>query len=38
MLTITVAQDGSGHFATIGEAVQGFPYDTPPRILIGPRP
>ena len=22
MLTITVAQDGSGHFATIGEAVQ----------------
>ena len=36
MLTITVAQDGSGHFATIGEAVQAVPYDTPARILIGP--
>ena len=36
MLTITVAQDGSGNFATIGEAVQAVPYDTPARILIGP--
>ena len=36
MLTITVAQDGSGNFASIGEAVMAVPYDTPARILIGP--
>ena len=36
MLTITVAQNGSGDFATIGEAVLAVPYDTPAEILIGP--
>ena len=36
MLTITVAQDGSGDFATIGEAVLAVPYDTPAEIVIGP--
>ena len=36
MLTITVARDGSGDFATIGEAVQAVPYDLPAEILIGP--
>ena len=36
MLTITVAQDGSGDFATISEAVLAVPYDTPAEIVIGP--
>ena len=36
MLTITVARDGSGDFATIGEAVLAVPYDLPAEILIGP--
>ena len=36
MLTIHVAQDGSGDFATIGEAVLAVPYDTPACIRIAP--
>ena len=36
MLTITVAQDGSGQFAAISEAVLAVPYDCPAVIQIGP--
>ena len=35
MLCITVAQDGSGHFASISEAVLAVPYDCPAQIRIG---
>ena len=33
MLTITVARDGSGDFATIGEAVQAV-YDYPSEAML----
>ena len=33
MLCITVAQDGSGDFASISEAVLAVPYDCPAQIL-----
>lgn len=36
MLTITAAQDGSGDFATVTEAVLAVPYDCPAEIRIGP--
>lgn len=36
MLTITVAQDGSGDFASIGEAVLAVPYEIEAEIQIGP--
>ncbi len=36
MLQIKVAQDGSGDFADIAEAVLAVPYDTPACIRIGP--
>ena len=36
MITITVARDGSGDFATIGEALLAVPYDQPAEIQIGP--
>ena len=35
MLCITVAQDGSGDFASISEAVLAVPYDCPAQIRIG---
>ena len=35
MLCITVAQDGSGDFASISEAVLAVPYDCPTQIRIG---
>lgn len=35
MLTLTVAQDGSGDFTSIGEAAQAVPYDCPAQIRIG---
>ena len=35
MLTINVAQDGSGHFTTISEAVLAVPYNCPAEIRIG---
>ena len=35
MLCITVAQDGSGDFASIFEAVLAVPYDCPAQIRIG---
>ena len=36
MLTITVAQDGSGDFATVSEAVLAVPYGCAAQICIGP--
>ena len=36
MLTITVAQDGSGDFASVSEAVLAVPYDCRAEIHIGP--
>ena len=36
MLTITVAQDGSGDFSTISEAVLAAPYDLETLVLVGP--
>ena len=36
MLTITVAQDGSGDFASVSEAVLAVPYDCRAEIQIGP--
>ena len=36
MLTVTVAQDGSGDFASIAEAVLAVPYDCPAVIRIAP--
>ena len=36
MLTITVAQDGSGDFATVSEAVLAVPYGCAAQIRIGP--
>lgn len=36
MLNITVAQDGSGQFASITEAVLAVPYDCPAVLHIGP--
>ncbi len=36
MLSIRVAQDGSGDFTSIGEAVLAVPYDLPAQITIGP--
>ena len=36
MLTITVAQDGSGDFASISEAVLAVPYELEAEICIGP--
>ena len=36
MLTITVAQDGSGDFASVSEAVLAVPYDRRAEIHIGP--
>ena len=35
MLCITVAQDGSGDFASISEAVLAVPYNCPAQIRIG---
>ena len=36
MLTITVAQDGSGDFASVSEAVLAVPYACAAEICIGP--
>ena len=36
MLTITVAQDGSGDFASVSEAVLAVPYACAAEIRIGP--
>ena len=36
MLTITVAQDGSGDFASVSEAVLAVPYDCAAEIRIAP--
>lgn len=36
MLRITVAQDGSGDFASVSEAVLDVPYETEAEIVIGP--
>ena len=36
MLTITVAQDGSGDFASIAEAVLAVPYEEEALVQIGP--
>ena len=36
MLTITVAQDGSGDFASIAEAVLAVPYEEEALVQVGP--
>ena len=36
MLTITVAQDGSGDFASVSEAVLAVPHTCAAEIRIGP--
>ena len=36
MLTITVAQDGSGDFASIAEAVLAAPYEEEALVQVGP--
>ena len=36
MLTVTVAQDGSGDFASIAEAVLAVPYEEEALVQVGP--
>ena len=36
MLTVTVAQDGSGDFASIAEAVLAVPYKEEALVQVGP--
>ena len=36
MLNLTVAQDGSGDYASISEAVLAVPYELEAEITIGP--
>lgn len=36
MLTVTVAQDGSGDFASIAEAVLAVPYEEKALVQVGP--
>ena len=36
MLTVTVAQDGSGDFASIAEAVLAVPYEKEALVQVGP--
>ena len=36
MLHLTVAQDGSGDYASVSEAVLAVPYELEAEIVIGP--